>query len=171
MAGLVLVDIGPDVDPRGTARIRGEIEEDRSPRFASVEEYAALLSLHYPAGKRDALLRMARHGLKRCDDGKFELKIDPMLRGVGVAAEDPIEAAEHERIQSHEMWEALAKIPCPTLLVRGAASDILSPEVADRMVDEVLQNGRLAIVPQAAHSVATDNPSEFSQAVCDFVLA
>ncbi|MCH2169339.1 alpha/beta hydrolase [Myxococcota bacterium] len=171
MAGLVIVDIGPEVDPRGTTRIRGEIEEDRSPRFASIEEYAAQLSLHYPAGQRDALLRMARYGLKPCNDGMFELKIDPALRGVGVTADDPTQAAEHEQAQSREMWDALARIPCPTLVIRGAASDILSPEVADRMVDEVLQNGQLAIVPQAAHSVATDNPAEFTQAVCDFVLA
>ena len=41
---------------------------------------------------------------------------------------------------------------------------------AFRMVDEVLANGRLAVVPQAAHSVATDNPKGFEEAVCGFVL-
>jgi pimeloyl-ACP methyl ester carboxylesterase len=55
--------------------------------------------------------------------------------------------------------------------VRGAASDILSPEVADRMVDEVLREGRLAIVPRAGHSVMTDNPEGFRDAVCEFVLS
>ena len=55
-------------------------------------------------------------------------------------------------------------------MVRGAASDIMSAEVADRMVDEVLQNGRLAVVGQAGHSVMTDNPEGFAEAVGGFVL-
>jgi hypothetical protein len=46
----------------------------------------------------------------------------------------------------------------------------MSPEVADKMVDEVLQKGTLAVVPQAAHSVMTDNPSGFNEAVAAFVL-
>jgi len=54
--------------------------------------------------------------------------------------------------------------------VRGAASDIMSPDVADRMVEEVIPNATLAVVPQAAHSVMTDNPEGFNQAVGEFVL-
>ena len=70
-----------------------------------------------------------------------------------------------------ELWDSLERIRCPTLVVRGAASDILAPDVADKMVDEVLQNGRLAIVGQAGHSVMTDNPDGFRDAVTDFVLS
>jgi pimeloyl-ACP methyl ester carboxylesterase len=76
----------------------------------------------------------------------------------------------HERDTAKRLWDALARIPCPTLVVRGAASDILSPEIADRMVDEALAKGQLAVVPQAAHSVMTDNPAGFGEAVARFVL-
>ena len=171
MAGLVLVDIGPEVDPRGSTRIQSEVSEDRTPRFESIEQYAQLLSLNYPAGQREALLRMARYGLREGEDGRFELKIDPVLRGVGVdePPADVLAALEAKRTKS--MWEALGRLPCPTLVVRGAAADILSPEIAEKMVDEVLKNGHLEVVAQAAHSVATDNPEGFAKAVCDFVLA
>ena len=67
--------------------------------------------------------------------------------------------------------DALAKIPCPTLVVRGAASDFLSPEIADKMVDEVLPSGQLAIVPQAGHSVMSDNPEGFCRVVTDFAVS
>ncbi len=167
LAGLVLVDIGPEVDPRGTSRIGSEMAEHREPVFASIEEYAQMLSLNYPAGQRDALLRMARHGLRQRDDGRYELKMDPLLRGARPSSED---AQSAEATTEKEAWSALARITCPTLVVRGAASDILSPDTADKMVDEVLQNGQLAIVPQAAHSVATDNPKGFEEAVAEFVL-
>jgi len=167
LAGLVLVDIGPELDMRGVLRIQGEIAEQREPVFGSVEEYARLLSLHYPAGRPDALMRMARHGLRRRDDGRFGLKMDPALR-----ADRPMDEAARaaEEARSESFWKALAALPCPTLVVRGAASDILSADIADRMVDEVLQNGRLAVIPQAAHSVATDNPEAFERAVSEFVL-
>ena len=167
LAGLVLVDIGPEVDMRGAMRIGGEMAEQRAPVFSSVEEYARLLSLNYPAGQSAALMRMAKYGLRQRDDGLFELKMDPRLR-----AERPTddESRAREEAQTEAHWKALAAIPCPTLVVRGAASDILSPEVADRMVDEVLPNGTLAVVPQAAHSVATDTPAGFEEAVSVFGL-
>jgi pimeloyl-ACP methyl ester carboxylesterase len=170
MAGLVLVDVGPDLDPRGLMRIREDVESSRVPSFASVEEYARMLSVAYPAGRPDAILRMARHGLRRRGDGRFELVMDPALRGVGAPPESAEAAAARERAMADAQWNALAKIPCPTLLVRGAASDVLGPEVADRMVEEVLPNGQLAVVPQAGHSVMTDNPEGFREAVASFVL-
>ncbi len=126
-----------------------------------------MLSLNYPAGQPDALKRMAEYGLKKRDDTLFALKKDPKLR-CARPTDDATTAREEKFIQ--QQWDALAKLPCATLIVRGAASDILSPEIADKMVDDVLQNGTLAIVPQAAHSVMTDNPKGFEEAVCAFVL-
>jgi pimeloyl-ACP methyl ester carboxylesterase len=114
---------------------------------------------------------MARHGLRRRDDGRFELKMDPALRGGLGAPESSADADARERETTAALWEALARIECPTLVVRGAASDILSPEVADRMVEDVLKNGRLAVVGRAGHSVMTDNPEGFRDAVNDFVLS
>ncbi len=170
MAGLVLVDIGPDLDPRGVTRIQIDVASAPQPTFASVEEYARALTLAYPAGRPDALLRMARHGIRRREDGRYELKMDPRLRGVG-ATESPEAAAERGRAMSELLWKALARISCPTLVVRGAASDVLAPDTADRMVEEMLAQGRLAVVPQAGHSVMTDNPDGFREAVTSFVLA
>lgn len=171
MAGLVIVDVGPEVDLRGRLRIRMDVEARPNPVYASVVEYARDLSLAYPAGQPDAIARMAQHGLRRRDDGRFELKMDPALRGVFSSSETPAQSEAREREMEQALWDALAKIPCPTLVVRGAASDILAPDVADRMVEEVLRSGRLAVVARAGHSVMTDNPDGFRDAVCDFVLA
>jgi pimeloyl-ACP methyl ester carboxylesterase len=167
LAGLVLVDIAPELDARGIARIGHEMSEQRAPVFTSIEEYARMLSRNYPAGQPAALLRMAKYGLRKRDDGLYEMKMDPKLRGERTNDE---ESKKAEEVFIQQQWDALAKLPCPTLVVRGAASDILAPDTADRMVDEVLQNGTLAVVPQAAHSVATDNPEGFKEAVCAFVL-
>ncbi len=167
IAGLVLVDIAPELDARGIARIGNEMSEQRAPVFTSIDEFTHMLSLNYPAGQPAALRRMATYGLKEREDGLFELKMDPGLRG---DRPNDDEAKKEEEAFTQRQWDALAKLSCPTLVVRGAASDILSPDTADRMVEDVLQNGTLEVVPQAAHSVATDNPEGFERAVCAFVL-
>jgi pimeloyl-ACP methyl ester carboxylesterase len=171
IAGLVIVDIGPEVDARGSLRIRQDVEANLSPVFANVEEYARALSLSYPAATPDALRRMARHGLRKREDGRFELVMDPALRGVTAGRGASADAEQQENLLRQRMWDALKALPCPVLVVRGAASDILSPETADKMVDEVLQHGRLAVVAQAGHSVMTDNPQGFNDAVASFVLS
>jgi pimeloyl-ACP methyl ester carboxylesterase len=170
MAGLVIVDIGPDIDVRGAMRIQMDVEANVAPRFASIAEYERMLSIAYPAGQPAAIGRMARHGLRQCDDGSFELKMDPALRGA-MSRRDGEELDSSDPMSPEAQWDALARISCPTLVVRGAASDILSADTADKMVDEVLADGRLAVVPLAGHSVMTDNPEGFRDAVTDFVLA
>jgi len=170
IAGLVIVDIGPEVDARGSLRIRQDVESNLQPAFGSVEEYARTLSLSYPAATPEALRRMALHGLRRRPDGGFELVMDPAWRGI-TAGRGTSRDAEQEESLGQQMWDALAALPCPALVVRGAASDILSPEVADRMVDDVLPNGRLVVVPRAGHSVMTDNPQGFNDAIASFALS
>ena len=170
LAGLVLVDVGPELDARGIMRIRQETGENVDPSFTDREAYERLLSLHYPAATPGALQRMALYGLRQRDDGRYVLKMDPALRGAFGAPETPEAASEREQEMIEAQWKALGRVQCPTLIVRGAASDVFSPEIADRMVDDVLTNGRLAVVAQAGHSVMTDNPSGFNDAVSSFVL-
>ena len=169
MAGLVIVDIGPEHDPRGTTRIRMEVMQRGDGSLASPAEYERVLAHNFPAGSEAALRRMAQHELRRRADGRYERKADPAFMA-GRPGASEAEAEARERDTAKRLWDALARISCPTLVVRGAASDILSPEIADRMVDEVLPKGSLAIVPRAAHSVMTDNPVGFGEAVAGFVL-
>ncbi len=171
LAGVVLVDIGPELDARGVTRIRIEAGAAAEASFDSIDDYARLLSLHYPAARPHALLRMARHGVQERDDGRFVPRMDPVLRGATARNEDPREAEARERRSIAEQWEALDRVPCPTLVVRGAASDVFAPDTADKMVEEVLRQGRLAVVAQSGHSVMTDNPEGFRDAVTSFVLA
>ena len=60
MAGLVLVDIGPELDPRGPLRMRDEVGAHRDPRFDSVEAYASVVAHNHPAASPEAVMRMAR---------------------------------------------------------------------------------------------------------------
>ena len=170
LAGLVIVDSAPEIDARGSTRIQMEVGEHQDPYFGSVTEYEQLLVHNYPAARPAAIARMARSNLKQREDGRYILKMDPALRGAVGGMPSAVERAAREERNSAALWEALGKIPCPTLVVRGAASDILGAEVADRMADDVLAKGQLAVIPQAGHSVMTDNPEGFRDAVLDFAV-
>jgi pimeloyl-ACP methyl ester carboxylesterase len=173
IAGLAIVDSAPELDARGTVRIQLDLQRGGGsgggPSFASEWEYRDLLARNYPAARAEQLERMARHGLRRREDGRFEPKLDPAWFRQRDQA--PAEAMrEREARITRELWEALARVPCPALVVRGAASDVLSPEIAERMADEVLAHGRLAVVPRAGHSVMVDSPEGCRDALSAFVL-
>ncbi len=171
MAGLVVVDAGPELDPRGTTRIRLDVQRqgEGDGTFASVAEHERILARAYPAATPQALARMARHGVRQRPDGRFERKLDPAYHRAR-AGHDEVALEAREREMTARLWEALRRIPCPTLVVRGAASDVLSPDCADRMVDEALADGRLSVIARASHSVMTDNPEDFARAVTAFAL-
>lgn len=169
LAGLVIVDAGPELDPRGTTRIRLDVEKQADVSFTSIGDYERALSHAYPAAAPTVLARLARHGLRQREDGRFERKTDPAFHASRPGMDEGA-LAEREREATQKLWDALGRVRCPTLVVRGAASDILSAECADRMVEGALANGQLAVVPRAAHSVMIDNPEGFARAVTAFAL-
>jgi len=167
LAGLILVDVGPELDERGVSRITTEAVR-QEPVFDSVDQYAALLARNYPAARPAAVARMARNELRERPDGRFELKLKLDLAKLR-ASRTAEQAEAYGREETKILWEILEKVPCPTLVVRGAASDVLSADVADRMA-EALPRGELVVVAQAAHSVMVDNPEGFEAAVTRFAL-
>ena len=167
MAGLVIVDCGPELDARGVTRIQLDVRSTE-PSFDSVEAFHRVLAHRYPEAHPATLERLAGHWLRQRPDGRFEPRTDPaFMRGRGSSGGKARVAAEDETAL---LWDALRRTPCPTLVVRGAASDILDPDTAERMCEEALPDGRLVVIPRAGHSVMLDNPAAFQDAVCGFVL-
>ena len=73
------------------------------------------------------------------------------------------------RRRAEAMRAAARRITCPTLLVRGETSDILSREGAEETAPLIL-NCTLVEVPGAGHNVPTDNPPGFLAAVRPFLV-
>jgi len=170
LAGLVIVDTGPEHDPRGQIRIRMDAEAHPDPSFASVAEFETLLSHQYVAATPAAIRRMAEHGVRKRDDGRYVLKMDTKLRDFGRAQLSEAELRRLDGELTERLWKACETVPCPTLVIRGAASDILAADIADRMADEVLASGSLAVIARSSHSVMTDNPGDFGKALNAFAL-
>ena len=120
------------------------------------------MSLIHPAGESDLLDRLAETSLIGRLDGRFEPAIDPGVLGPAVESTD---LGSLER----ELWKALSEVSCPTLVIRGGASAILSEKVALEMVDEVLSDGRSIVLPKSGHAVMIDDGPGLAAAIADFL--
>ena len=155
---LVVVDVGPELDPRGGQRISNEIinvpEEFDS--FEAVVEYQGKQNRF----ASDAVLRRRlKYATKELPNGKIGWRYDLEIRESRRRGTVP---------PSADLWPSLPKITCPTLIVRGTETDLLTPEVAQRMLD-TLPNAQLVEIPRAGHMVFEDNPEDFIPAVRRFL--
>jgi pimeloyl-ACP methyl ester carboxylesterase len=65
-----------------------------------------------------------------------------------------------------DLWDVLRAIRCPALVVRGTRSNVLSADVAQRMI-ESLADARLVEL-DAGHNVALERAHELAETVTAF---
>jgi pimeloyl-ACP methyl ester carboxylesterase len=126
---LVLNDIGPVLDAAALARIGDYIGQDL--RFASYAEGTAFVrdvSASFGPHSDAEWDKLARDVLVRRPDGQWARHYD-------IALAQPFAALTPERAAHDQaaLWQAFDAIRCPTLLVRGAQSDLLSRASAEEM--------------------------------------
>lgn len=155
---LVIVDIGPDIARSGLERIRAFASGQDT--FEDHDEAFRHLRAANPRPSDETLRHRVRHGLIATSDGRWTWRYDKSLR-TGERSIVPLDP--------EAAWSLLARVACPTLLVRGAESDILTRETAERVVSTI-PRCRLVEVPGAGHAVPRDDPQGFLAAVRDFLL-
>jgi pimeloyl-ACP methyl ester carboxylesterase len=154
---LVIIDIGPEIDLSGLMRVRDMMAQ--APERIESEEWAVeYIRRGNPRQDLDMLRQRVRHGLKRLPDGELTWKYAKGLR-------DMMRAGRRDAV---DLWEPLPRIACPTLVVRGAESDILSADVAKKMTER-LPAGRLVEIEGAGHTVPADRPEEFVRQIQAFL--
>jgi pimeloyl-ACP methyl ester carboxylesterase len=127
IAGCVLNDIGPVLEPKGLMRIRGYLGKLPAPR--SFEEGAEILrrlfSAQFPALSPDDWIAWSKRSFHE-RNGRLVANYDPKLAATlrGLDLERPLPAMWRE-------FDALAHVPL--MLVRGARSDLLSQATAGEM--------------------------------------
>ncbi|MEG3164220.1 alpha/beta hydrolase [Sphingomonas sp. PB2P19] len=151
IAGALLNDIGPDIEPTGLARIRsyvgrGSIFPTWMHAARAVSEAQADI---YPEWEIEDWLAMAKRIYRLNSSGRivldYDLKIAEPFRVPGGGA-------------GPDMWAALAALrDVPTLIVRGGRSDLLSAGVADRMI-AALNQAELVTVPGVGHAPTLSEP-------------
>ncbi|HYD46629.1 MAG TPA: alpha/beta hydrolase [Phenylobacterium sp.] len=150
IAGLVLNDAGPVVDPRGLARIAGYVGKG-GPAPGWDEAAAALQAVHGPALPTygaDDWRRMARATYVEAEGG-LRLDYDPNLA----------QAFAADTGTTPDMWPAFAVLETiPGLVLRGALSDILAAETAAEMARRFPKTEAVT-VPDRGHAPDLSEPT------------
>lgn len=155
---LVLVDVGPEASREGVENIQ---RFTRGPDELEFEEFVQMAHRFNQRRSLENIRERMRHRLKQTDSGKWTWKFDKRFR------EAPAELRIGSQLSNDDQWQMFRAVEAPTLLVRGAESDVLTPAVAERAVTE-MRRARLVTVPAAGHSVPGDNPDDFTAAVTEF---
>jgi len=150
---LVVVDAGPEPLPEGAERAR-RLSLKRPERFEYADEALAYLRRTSPGYSEEVYANRMRW-LFREDAG------DVVWRSSRDALASILSGA-----RGGDLWDALRAIRCPVLVVRGTRSNVLSADVAQRMV-KTLADGHLVEL-DAGHNVALDRPKELANAVIAF---
>jgi pimeloyl-ACP methyl ester carboxylesterase len=161
---LVLNDVGPTIEAAALQRIGSYV--GMPAHWRTVDEAADALgaiSRGFGPHSRDEWLALTRPQLVADGDG-YRSHYDPAI-GVPFRAATPALAAAGEAA----LWAAYDRIACPTLLLRGADSDLLSRETARAMTQRgpKARLHEFAGVGHAPTLVAADQRA----VVRDFLLA
>lgn len=128
---LVLNDVGPTIQADAIARIGAYLGAPmRWPSVEAAADYMLSISKGFGAHTREQWLALTRPMLKPARDGQggFEPHYDPQI-ALPFRAITPEMAAAGEAA----LWRSYDAIHCPTLLLRGADSDLLTRETAQAM--------------------------------------
>jgi pimeloyl-ACP methyl ester carboxylesterase len=160
---LVINDVGPRLDAAALVRIGSYV--GKPVRFAGLEQavdYVATVAAPFGLRTREEWREITEPGLRPDGDG-WLLHYDPLI-AKPFAAVTPQSAAAGEAA----MWNLYDSIGCPTLITRGAQSDLLSRETAEEMTHRG-PRARLVEFPGVGHAPMFFHDDQIS-AVRDFLL-
>jgi len=148
---LVMNDIGPELAAPAVERIRSYAGNPAA--FATVselEQYFRTIYKPYGALTDAQWRRLTETSVRRLSDGRVTPHYDPaMVRQFIVHPND------------YDQWAAWDALTLPVLVLRGADSDLLLPEVAEAMRNR----GPRAVVvtmPDCGHAPALNTPAQYA---------
>ena len=141
---LVLNDVGPVITAVSLERIGTYL--GTAPRFDSIEQaeaFVRFVSATFGSLSDAQWRHLTVHATRTAADGKVEFAYDPDIaqsfrEGAGVG-------------KDVDLWPIYDGIGCPTLLLRGVASDLLTHDAAQQMTQRGAR-ARLVEVPGVGHA-------------------
>ena len=154
----VIVDVGPELSEKGRAAIAGFVQGNQE--FDDLEHFVRNVRQYDPYRSREHIERTVKYNMLERADGKYVSKCDSNPRRLNIArGSGPLENITLDDATAFDL---------PVLLVRGANSNILAPDAAERFA-AALPQGRLVTVPDCGHNVHGQNTKGFIGAVGGFL--
>ncbi|MGX6511005.1 alpha/beta fold hydrolase [Rhodococcus sp. SJ-2] len=158
--GLVLVDITPKAEPEGLAKITGFMHAGLA-GFDSLHDALDAVIAYNPHRSRRPRVEGLRKNLRE-REGRWYWHWDPRM--LSHRTNLPDAAAEREARAS----VAARAVTVPTLLIRGAQSDVVSDEGARDLLESI-PGARYIDVAGAGHMVGGDDNDVLSRGLVEFL--
>ena len=149
--GVVLNDVGPELELAGIARIRGYVGRSGNwPTWLHAARTLAGNQRHvYPDYTIEDWLRMAKRLYRLSPNGRIVIDYDPRIA-------EPMRGADES--PPVDLWPALGALKdVPALILRGEMSDVISANTVERM-GAALPLAETVTVPRTGHAPTLDEP-------------
>ncbi|MDP3514977.1 MAG: alpha/beta hydrolase [Sulfuritalea sp.] len=143
---LVLNDVGPVITATSLERIGTYL--GAAPRFDSIEQaeaFVRFVSATFGSFSNEQWRHLTVHVTRTGSDGKIEFAYDP---GIAQSFREMLAASDGKDV---ELWPLYDGIVCPTLLLRGETSDLLTHDAALQMAGRG-PRATLVEVPGVGHA-------------------
>jgi pimeloyl-ACP methyl ester carboxylesterase len=168
-SAVVLVDITPQMERAGVERIVGFMLAHPD-GFASLDEVADVIAAYRPDRPRPTDPSRLERTLRRTTDGRWHWRWDArFLTTKFRVSENGIKVLDVRReFMEERLLTGARRIAVPTLLVRGARSDVVGPDGVSGFL-EAVPHAEFLDVAEAGHMVAGDQNDAFTGAVIAFL--
>lgn len=156
--GLVMVDIVPDPEPAGIDNIRAFMRSGFN-GFSNLEEAADAIAAYNPDRPRPRDPSGLMKNLREREDGRLHWHWDPRILDRSNSMQRQV------RLSAERMAETKR---CPTLVVRGLHSDVVS-DAGIEAFRELIPELEVHNVAGAGHMVAGDRNDAFNEGVLAFL--
>ena len=156
---LIMVDIGIYPDPVGSDRIVSFMLSGEK-GFDSLEDVAKSISDYLPHRKKPKDLEGLKKNLRLKSDGRYYWHWDPRFIRRRPGSRD--------RRYFDLQLKAAEKVTIPTLLIRGALSDVVTMEDVDYFLS-VISHAKFVEIEKAAHMIAGDRNDIFAEEAIKFL--
>jgi esterase len=162
VTALIVVETAPEVLRSGIESVRRLMAT--GDKFSSLEQAMEAFRPYLPYASSEQVERRVRGSFTVNDDGMYVWDFDPAFRDATVRPPDP----DPGQRRVADLWDYADRIQCPTMIMRGAETDMLTPEAIQRLHRRIA-GSRVSLIEDAGHHVPTDQPSALALNVREFL--
>ncbi len=162
VTALIVIETAPEVLRSGIETVRRLLATGES--FGSLDEAVDAFRPYLPYASVEQIERRVRGSFTVNDDGLYVWDFDHSFRDPSVRPPDP----DPGQRRVADLWDYADRIQCPTMIVRGAETDMLTPEAIQRLHRRIA-GSRVSLIEDAGHHVPTDQPASLALNVREFL--
>ncbi|MCK9486962.1 MAG: alpha/beta hydrolase [Dehalococcoidia bacterium] len=159
---LVVVEAAPEVLRSGVENLRRLLTAGES--WGSLEEAMEAMRPHLPNTSNEQLERRVRAAITTAEDGGFTWDFDEAFRDPQIRPPEP----DPGQRRLNDLWDSADRVQCPTMIVRGQDTDMLTPEAIQRLHRRIA-GSRVSLIEDAGHNVPSDQPASLALNIREFL--